>query len=49
MESTGSTANRKSDVRAKAAFVRELLARGFDSAEVTQQPADITAVRDGQT
>ena len=40
-------ANLKSDVAAKAAFVRELVNRGFN-AEVVQAPADIKAVKDGQ-
>lgn len=33
IESPNPAVNRNSDVRAKAAFVRELLARGFESAE----------------
>ena len=37
--------NPKSDVDAKAAFIKELLLRGFDKAEVTGSPADITAYR----
>ena len=40
--------NLKSDVLAKAAFVRELENRGF-IAQVVQAPADIKAVKDGQT
>lgn len=41
-------ANPKSDVSAKAAFVSELENRGF-TAQVVQAPADIKAVKDGQT
>ena len=40
--------NTKSDVSAKAAFVKELENRGF-KAEVVQAPADIRADKDGQT
>lgn len=39
----------KSDVKAKAAFVNELLLRGFDDARVTASPADIVAQKDGTT
>lgn len=43
-------ANRKSDVAAKRSFCEELLSnRGFQRAEVTASPADITAVKDGVT
>lgn len=38
----------KSDVSAKAAFVTELEKRGF-TAQVIKAPADIKAVKDGQT
>ena len=40
--------NKKSDVLAKQAFIKELETRGFQ-ARVTGAPADITATRDGQT
>ncbi len=40
--------NLKSDVEAKTAFIKELNARGF-TAQVTKSPADITAVKNGQT
>lgn len=40
--------NKKSDVLAKRAFIKELETRGFQ-ARVTGAPADITATRDGQT
>ena len=40
--------NLKSDIGAKGAFRRELLARGFE-ARITQSPADITATKDGRT
>ena len=39
--------NLKSDVAAKAAYVNELVNRGFN-AEVVQAPADIIAVKDDQ-
>lgn len=39
----------KSDVKAKAAFVNELLSRGFDDAKIVASPADIVAQKDGQT
>ena len=39
--------NKKSDVPAKAAFVKELINRGYD-AQVTKAPADIKAIKDGQ-
>ena len=39
--------NEKSDVDAKAAFVEELVRRGFDGVRVTGDPADITAFRAG--
>ena len=39
--------NLKSDVAAKAAYVNELVNRGFN-AEVVQAPADIKAVKDDQ-
>lgn len=43
-------ANKKSDVAAKRAFCNELrLNRGYQQAEVTASPADITAVKDGVT
>lgn len=42
------TKNKKTDVPAKKAFVEELKTKGFD-ARITGAPADITAVRDGQT
>lgn len=43
-------ANKKSDVAAKRAFCEELLLkRGYQKAEVTASPADITAVKDGIT
>lgn len=41
-------ANKKSDVKAKAEFVKELNGRGFE-AKVVSSPADIMAVKDGQT
>jgi len=41
--------NSKSDVKAKEAFRKKLLERGFDSAEVTGSPADITACKGDQT
>jgi len=41
--------NLKSDVDAKVAFIQTLKSRGFESARVTQSPADITASKDGQT
>ena len=41
-------ANKKSDVKAKAEFVKVLEGRGFE-AKVVSSPADITAVKDGQT
>jgi hypothetical protein len=37
--------NAKSDLGAKQAFIVELLRRGFDEAQVTAKPADITARR----
>jgi len=41
--------NAKSDVPAKLAFIDYLREkRGFDSAEITRSPADVTAVKDGQ-
>lgn len=40
--------NKKSDVLAKQAFIKELETRGFQ-ARVTGAPADITATRDGET
>lgn len=44
------TNNKKSDVKAKEAFRNVLLIeRGFDKAEVTAAPADITAEKDGVT
>ena len=40
----------KSDVNAKQAFRNELLAnRGFDTAEVVSNPADIRATKNGET
>src|SRR5690349_10124314 len=45
---SGASVNLKSDVRAKAAFVAELVRRGF-TARVTGRPADVTAVRNGET
>ncbi|MDO8546906.1 MAG: DUF3883 domain-containing protein [Nitrospirales bacterium] len=39
--------NSKSDIDAKAAFIEELLGRGFDEALVTRSPADIKARRGG--
>lgn len=39
----------KSDVKAKAAFVNELLSRGFDDAKVVASPADIIAQKNGTT
>src|SRR5438034_11523356 len=44
-----SPANAKSDVAAKKAFIEVLMKRGFESATVTQSPADVTASRHGQT
>lgn len=41
-------ANKKSDVKAKAEFVKVLEDRGFE-AMVVSSPADIMAVKDGQT
>ena len=41
-------ANKKSDVKAKTAFVEHLKERGFD-AKVVSKPADILAIKDGQT
>ena len=41
--------NLKSDVRAKEAFRDELLRRGFETAQITGTPADITATRGGET
>lgn len=42
--------NKKSDVKAKAAFCDELVNnRGYQSAKVTASPADITAVKDDVT
>ena len=41
-------ANKKSDVKAKTAFVEHLKERGFD-AKVVSKPADILATKDGQT
>jgi hypothetical protein len=43
----GVAVNAKSDVDAKAAFVEELLRRGFDEVRVTGSPADVTAWRNG--
>lgn len=40
--------NKKSDVLAKQAFIKELETRGFQ-ARVTGAPADITATRNGET
>lgn len=40
--------NKKSDVKAKAAFVKVLEERGFQ-AKVVSKPADIVATKDGQT
>ena len=40
--------NKKSDVLAKQAFIKELETRGVQ-ARVTGAPADITATRDGET
>lgn len=40
--------NKKSDVKAKEAFVRELVNRGF-KANVVSTPADIKAEKDGET
>ncbi len=41
-------ANKKSDVKAKAEFVKCLQDRGFE-ASVVSKPADIMATKDGQT
>lgn len=41
-------ANKKSDVKAKAEFVKVLNGRGFE-AKVVSSPADIMAVKDGHT
>lgn len=43
------TTNPKSDVDAKAAYVAHLLGQGFDEAEVTKAPADITGKKNGKT
>lgn len=40
--------NKKSDVKAKAAFVKHLLDNGFEAA-VVSKPADIVATKDGET
>ena len=40
--------NKKSDVKAKAAFIRHLQEKGFQAA-VVSKPADIKATKDGQT
>lgn len=40
--------NLKSDVKAKAAFVKHLQENGFQAA-VVKEPADIVATKDGQT
>lgn len=37
--------NKKSDANAKRAFCDELLARGYDSAEIVSTPADIKATK----
>ena len=41
--------NPKSDVDAKAAYITRLLESGYDAAKVTNSPADITAVKGGET
>lgn len=41
-------ANKKSDVKAKAEFVKVLESRGFE-AVIVSSPADIKAVKDGET
>jgi hypothetical protein len=41
--------NPKSDVDAKAAYVAHLLGNGFETAKVTGSPADITAIKGGET
>ena len=40
--------NKKSDVKAKAEFVKRLQDKGF-SASIVSKPADIVATRDGET
>ena len=40
--------NSKSDVKAKAAFVSNLEARGFQNAKVISSPCDISAEKDGE-
>ena len=40
--------NKKSDVKAKAAFVKHLQENGFEAA-VVSKPADIVATKDGET
>lgn len=40
--------NTRSDVAAKDAFCRWLLDHGYESAQVTAAPADVTAIKDGQ-
>ena len=40
-------ANKKSDTKAKRAFVDELIGRGFRNARVCSTPADICAEKDG--
>lgn len=40
--------NKKSDVKAKAAFVKHLQDNGFEAA-VVSKPADIVATKDGET
>ena len=39
----------KSDVKAKEAYINFLLSHGFDEANVTARPADITARKNGET
>ncbi len=41
--------NKKSDVKAKNAFVSELMKRGFDDARIVAAPSDIIAIKDGET
>ena len=41
-------ANKKSDVKAKQAFIKQLEERGFQNAHITSSPSDIQAQKDGE-
>ena len=40
--------NKKSDVRAKNAFIQNLSKRGFKNARVINSPSDIIAIKNGE-